>query len=1043
MNRRRIEIHEREATKNATGKPNWNFPEGVTQLNVGQIYWVTGESKATHVLFDSILQDRVDSAQASMARATQWAPSSPSWVIDVRWRPGVTDNRGQAAAEAMDINLSLGKNVRPQSISSGDVYYIHCLSDAKRGVGRDLADYREILSVWAQREIANPLVQTISVRSWEEHLGSSVWLEACDETTVDRDFEVGGMVDSFSLKSPMEDWLRWSQENSWALDRAELEQVRDYFLAPKAASQRFESGLPESPTDVEMEVIAQTWSEHCKHKIFAANVDYRETNLSRGLKPLGAQKINGLFKSEIVRATREVEARRSLTWLSSTFSDNAGMVRFDDAMDVSIKVETHNSPSALDPYGGALTGILGVNRDILGVGMGARPIANTDVLCFGMPDWNDKEVERLLPAGLKHPRRVMEGVHRGIQDGGNKSGIPVVNGAFVFDEGYCGKPLVYCGTIGVSPATLSDGTSGSQKRVQTGDLIVMAGGRVGKDGIHGATFSSLELNEGSPQSAVQIGDPLTQKRLADFILAARDLGLYSGITDNGAGGLSSSVGEMALFTGGCELDVSLVPLKYPGLKPWEIMVSESQERMTVAVATSQWTAFFNLAQQHGVEVTRLGSFDHSGDLKITWHGRLVGCLKLDFLHKELRPMNLQAVWSGPQKKPEWVRRRAKKLLPKTVSRENFGAIAQEILGRPNVASKEHLVRRFDHEVQAATVGKPFTGVESDGPADAGVIWLKPHGAADPFSGVAIASGLNSKIAHIDTYISAQISLDEAVRNLICSGGDPDETCLVDNFCWPDPLPGTADGQANPDHAHKAGQLVRACRGLSDAAIAWGMPFVSGKDSMKNDFSGIAPDGRRVKISVPPTVLITAMGKVPDVRNIVSSDFKKFDDAIYVVGPMLAWPLEGSEFAESYRWEVAATNQLELADYPEFNLIKQQEIYRKVHRAMKAGIIRSCHDVSDGGLFVTLAESVIGGRIGAKIDSQHCRSLADLFHEGPGRLLVSVGLEHEQDFAALMAGQDIHRIGVTCEGQTLRIASDNGGLLELGIHDLTNWWKVPL
>ena len=1030
MNIRRIEIHDREIAKppresTKSSVSRWQLPPGVTSISSGQVFWLYGKKVSTDVLFDPILQYPIESASSASLPALSPALSLAAWVIDVRWRAGVTDNRGQAAAEALSI----------KRVSSGDVYYFHCAHQ------KEPVDWREILAAWAKREIANSLVQDILIRSWGEHLEPPVWFDARPELcalsdNADVNSDLGALIESFPLNAPMEDWLRWSCENSWALDRAELQQVRDHFSKPETSKLRIESGLPESPTDVEMEIIAQTWSEHCKHKIFAADIEYSESRIARGLKALGPMKINGLFKSEIVRVTREVQARRNITWLSSTFSDNAGMVRFDEALDVSIKVETHNSPSALDPYGGALTGILGVNRDILGTGMGARPVANTDVLCFGLPDWTAKEVDECLPSGLKHPRQIMEGVHRGIQDGGNKSGIPVINGSFVFDEGYCGKPLVYCGTIGVSPARLPDGTSGSQKRVRPGHLIVMAGGRVGKDGIHGATFSSLELNEGSPQSAVQIGDPLTQKRLADFIIAARDLGLYSGITDNGAGGLSSSVGEMAQLTGGAAIEASLVPLKYPGLKPWEIIVSESQERMTIAVPESEWPAVFDLAQQHGVEVTRLGAFDESGEFRIKWHGRTVGCLDLDFLHKDLRPMSLKAVWSGPLEKSEWIRRRPKKLQGAGTPNQQKRGIAQEILGRPNVTSKESWVRRFDHEVQAATVGKPFSGIAADGPSDAGVIWLKPHGASDPYSGVAVASGINSKLAHIDTYLSAQMSLDEAVRNLICSGGDPEQTCLVDNFCWPDPLPGAT----NPDHAHKTAQLVRACRGLSDAAIAWGMPFVSGKDSMKNDFSGLCPDGKRVKISVPPTVLVTAMGKVHDVRRLVSSDFKQAGDEIYVVGPTQSWPLDGSEFAEAYQ----VTD--EEPDYPEFDLVAQIDIYRKIHQAICSDLVQSCHDVSDGGLFVTIAESVIGGRIGAVVDSKLTRSRADLFHEGPGRIVVSVTPANKAAFTTLMAGASCHRIGMTKSDSVLcylDFFEGCDGPLNFSVLELTSWWKEGL
>jgi phosphoribosylformylglycinamidine synthase subunit PurSL len=347
-----------------------------------------------------------------------------------------------------------------------------------------------------------------------------------------------------------------SKKQHWALSAEEMRVIQDHFRQ-----------LGRAPTDVEMEILAQTWSEHCKHKIFRAHIDYQDLQ-----DPTQNQKIKGLFKTFIQTPTENLKKKKD--WLVSVFSDNAGIVRFHDDVDVCIKVETHNSPSALDPYGGALTGILGVNRDILGTGLGAKPIANSNVLCFGNPH----QLEA-VPKGLFHPREVMKGVHHGIQDGGNKSGIPTVNGAMIFDESFSGKPLVYCGTVGVMPRLVT-GRPSHIKGQKPKDRIVVVGGSVGLDGIHGATSSSLGLDASTPVGMVQIGDPLTQKRVLDFILKARDLGLYSSITDNGAGGISSSIGEMAAETGGAKIDLARVPLKYPNLQPWQIMVSESQERMT-------------------------------------------------------------------------------------------------------------------------------------------------------------------------------------------------------------------------------------------------------------------------------------------------------------------------------------------------------------------------------------------------------------------------------------------------------------------------------
>ncbi len=955
----------------------------------------------------------------------------PDVVMEIGWLPGVTDNSGKAAADA----LRMAGKFRDDALEvrSSEVIYGWLAVEAKSiADSGELSDFygtsmgrsftNRIGSILEWSGFYNPLVQYLSFPG--DNPASFIASTAPLETR----------IKVFPLESGIESWLEASERSCWALTRDEIEQVLDFFRRPDVQVYRHKSGLPAGPTDVEMEIIAQSWSEHCKHKIFAAEISYREEidSPDGGFKVIPPQKFNGLFKSEIVRATKEIEENRKLDWLSSTFSDNAGMVRFDKNIDISIKVETHNSPSALDPYGGALTGILGVNRDILGTGMGARPVANTDVLCFGEPGWSVEEARDQLPEGLKHPDRVLDGVHRGIQDGGNKSGIPVVNGAFVFDDQYCGKPLVYCGTVGVSPATLPDGRDGSKKHLKVGDFVVMAGGRVGKDGIHGATFSSLELNEVSPSSAVQIGDPLTQKRLLDFVIEARDAGLYSGITDNGAGGLSSSVGEMAQHTGGATIDVARVPLKYPGLLPWEIVVSESQERMTIAVPPDRWDAFEKLATIHSVEVTRLGVFDDNGSFRIRWDDRLVASLSLDFLHKELRPMQLEAIWSGPQQKPVWIERKPAAWRSGTLSVARSPSMAEALqatLMRPNVQSKEKFVRRFDHEVQAATVGKPFNGVKSDGPADGGVIWLKPHGADDPWAGVAVSSGINSKVAHFDTWISALLSMDEAVRNGVASGGDPDMMCLVDNFCWPDPIP----NDSNTDAAHKLGQLVRACRALSFTAISWGMPFISGKDSMKNDFSGVTRSGRRVKISVPPTVLVTALSRVPDVRRLCGSDFKSGESNLYLVGPDAAWPLAGSEYASVYGEETPPPV------YPLFDLKQQLEIYRAIHRAMMDGLFLSCHDVSDGGVAAAVCESSIGGRVGCVLDGPKDHSW--WFHEGPGRFVVSVSQDKSAKFESIFCHMPVRRIGIArSDLQTIQFFDKSEILLRCELDLVKSWWK---
>lgn len=482
----------------------------------------------------------------------------PSFVVEVGYRAGVTDNVAHSAEEALALMGTKGCHV-----ATGTLHFLFGdLSDTDaEHIAKDL--------------LGNPLIQRLDVVKYTTWLKNSRFEDPTLPTVVlDTNRPAFNCID---VTRPIEELMTMSEANCWALSVSEIHHIKSYFLDETVQNQRTRMNLPIQPTDVEIEVIAQSWSEHCKHKIFAATVNYTE-EVPSGYKKLGDNTIHSLFKSFVRQATQEIEEERQIPWLRSVFHDNAGVVRFDDTVDLAIKVETHNSPSALDPYGGAITGILGVNRDIIGVGMGARPVANMDVFCFANPKWPLGGDEDKMPVGLLQPRRLLEGVHKGVEDGGNTSGIPTVNGAIVFDQDYAGKPLVFVGTVGVMPHELPNGTIGVEKKIVPGDRIFMVGGAIGADGIHGATFSSMELNENSPATAVQIGDPITQKRTLDFLMTARDRGLYRCLTDNGAGGLSSSVGEMATLSNGAQIDLKKATTKYPGLQPWELMISESQER---------------------------------------------------------------------------------------------------------------------------------------------------------------------------------------------------------------------------------------------------------------------------------------------------------------------------------------------------------------------------------------------------------------------------------------------------------------------------------
>ena len=585
-----------------------------------------------------------------------------------------------------------------------------------------------------------------------------------------------------------------------------------------------------------------------------ATVSYRE----EGRAP---EVIRSIFKTFIRGTTEAVEegirAREGKSWLVSVFHDNAGVIEATDRFHLVYKVETHNSPSALDPYGGAITGIVGVNRDPFGTGMGSDLLSNTWGYCFGPPDWKGE-----LPPGLLHPRRIRDGVHSGVIDGGNQSGIPYGRGWEFFDERFLGKPLVYCGTVGRMPVTVA-GEPGEVKHARPGDRIVMVGGRIGKDGIHGATFSSAELTEESPVQAVQIGDPITQKMMFDFLLEARDRGLYSAITDNGAGGLSSSVGEMARQPGGARLDLARAPLKYQGLAPWEILVSEAQERMTVAVRPEKLAAFLDLARLREVEATDLGEFTAEPYFHVEHGGRTVGLIPMEFLHEGDPEMRIDAEWREPVRAPF-----AASHAP---GAGEGNALLAAFLSRDNLRSAENLERTYDHEVKGLTVVKPWIGAHRDVPADAAVFQIAHDGS---HVGYALSEAVFPTYSDEDAHAMAQAGVDLAVRRVIAAGARIDRIALLDNYCWPDPLP----GPKNPDAAHKAAQLVRASRGLSEICRAYGTPLISGKDSMKND---AVVGGRR--ISIPPTLLASAIAVVRDVRRAVTLEAGGPGELLYVVG----------------------------------------------------------------------------------------------------------------------------------------------------------------
>ncbi len=762
-----------------------------------------------------------------------------------------------------------------------------------------------------------------------------------------------------------------------------------FSLAEFRAIEAHFASLGREPTDCELETLAQTWSEHCSHKTL------------RGIIDFDGQRIDNLLKSTIFAATRELAS----DWLVSVFSDNAGVVQFDADHDVCFKVETHNHPSAIDPYGGANTGLGGVIRDPLGTGLGARPICNTDVFCVAPPDTPGDS----LPAGVLHPRRILKGIVAGVRDYGNRIGIPTVNGALVGHPGYLANPLVFCGTVGVLPR----GKAG--KSVEAGDRIVAIGGRTGRDGIHGATFSSVELTSESESisgGAVQIGNAITEKMVLDIVIQARDRGLFRSITDCGAGGFSSAVGEMGADLGAV-VELDRAPLKYEGLSYTEIWISEAQERMVLAVPPEKLEELVALCESEGVEATDLGEFVDSGRLTLKYQGEVVADLAMSFVH-DGRPAVVRKATYTP----------IEPLAVPLPDDADYTSDLKRILGAWDVCSKEWIVRQYDHEVQARTVLKPLVGALDDGPGDAAVVQPVPGSTR----GLAVACGLNPRYGLLDPAAMAGCAIDEAVRNCVAVGADPDRIAILDNFCW-----------GNTERPETLGSLVVAAQACRDVALAYRTPFISGKDSLYNEYSH-----EGVSRSIPPTLLISAIGQVPDVRHCVTMDFKEPGNRIFLAG-VTRLELGGSHWVEA--------RGLSGGRVPRVRPEAARRLFGVVHEAIARGLVRSCHDLSEGGLAVALAEMAIAGGWGADV------SLAEvpreegaghpavlLFSESPSRFLFEVRAADAPAFAALFASSPIAEIGVVHESPRLvvRGGSEPGlPVVSALLSDLKAAWQAPL
>ena len=774
--------------------------------------------------------------------------------------------------------------------------------------------------------------------------------------------------------------LRLSKEKDLFLNVIEMKTIQNYYR-----------GLDREPTDIELEAIAQTWSEHCVHKTLKSEID---------MDCDGKQiHFDNMLKETVFKATQELNK----PWCISVFADNAGVIEFDDESAVCFKVETHNHPSALDPYGGAATGIGGVIRDPMGTGLGARPIANTDIFCFGDPNMKPENI----PRGVLHPRRIMKGVVAGVRDYGNRMGIPTVNGAIYFDERYTANPLVFCGNIGIMDKNKCF------KHPQTGNLIIVVGGRTGRDGIHGATFSSGEMthqHETIFSHAVQIGNAITEKKMLDVLVQANDRNLYEAITDCGAGGLSSAVGEMGEHLG-AEVHIDKAPLKYEGLSYSEIWVSEAQERMVLAVPPRHRARIAKLFKAENVEATFIGRFTGDKRLRLFYRKRLVGELDMGFLHDGVPRLVRRAEW-----------KRQRNIEPRLKERKNYGPALKKILGAWNVCSKEWIIRQYDHEVQGWSVLKPLVGVENDGPGDAAVI--APVLGSN--KGLAISNGINPKYGDVDPYAMAASAIDEAVRQIVAVGGSPDRIALLDNFCW-----------GNTNKPDRLGSLVLAARACYDVAKAYGTPFISGKDSLNNEFRV----GDR-SIAIPPTLLISAIGIVPDVRKCVSMDAKAAGNIVYVVGRTY------DEMGGSHYY---AVRNLIGNTAPVVRPREGLAVFRAMAAATKTGLMRSCHDCSEGGIAVAAAEMAFAGGLGMDLytvtvprpdDLQ--RDDVILFSESNSRFLCEVEPDKADAFEKALGAVPFAPFGRVTEDGVFRVRGLRGkAIVREAVASLKEAWKKPL
>ena len=896
------------------------------------------------------------------------------WGIETGFLPGVTDNIANTVKEIIKDQLKI-KFTGDEGVFSSQLLLIN----------GQLVE-KDIIKI--SQGLINPLIQRVHFKNKQEYLKD----KGMDKIVPQVNLTSANQVDVVDLNVSDEQLTvigKSGIKNKDGTSRGPLALDLSYM---KTIQKHFKK-LRRNPTDIELESIAQTWSEHCKHTIFADPIDEIK---------------DGLFKTYIKKATEEIRKKKGKNdFCTSVFTDNSGGIKFDKDYIISHKVETHNSPSALDPFGGAITGIVGVNRDAIGFDMGAKPIVNYFGFCFADPNlkstlFRDKEKKQPLLS----PRRILDGVVAGVNFGGNCSGIPTPQGFVYFDNHYQGKPLVFVGTMGLLPIK-----SSAVKNACPGDYIVVIGGRVGQDGIHGATFSSEALSCGSPAGAVQIGDPITQKKLSDAIVKeARDKKLYNSITDNGAGGLSCSVAEMAKESNGCLVNLEKVPLKYPGLEPWKVWISESQERMTLAVPKSKWLKVSGLMKSRDVEATIIGEFNDSGRCIVKYHKKTIMDIDIEFLHNGLpvRPMKttfLKTTFKEP-------------VIPQ---QKNLNEILLSMMQMLNITGFEFISRQYDHEVQANSVIKPLQGKGKVNGETSIVkpIFNSPHA-------VAISQGLYPSYSEINCYQMAGASIDTAIRNLVASGVDVDKIALLDNFCW-----------CSSNDPQRLYQLKKSAEACYYFAKIYETPYISGKDSMFNDFKGYDEKGNTIKISVPPTLLISSVGLIEDVLKTISIDVKFPGDLIYILGETKD-ELGGSEYF--------ALNKSVGNNIPKVNALKNKKLYQSFFQAAKKRIISSAISITRGGLGVALVKNSLAGKLGVevslvKLPGQVSRNDFALFSESQGRFLVTVNPKNKKLFEKIMKGNPIKLIGQVINNQQLIIKGlDNKIIINLSLGQVEKAYK---